>query len=145
MPLTFHLLGALAALPAWLPANRASAGMMLLGLALLIAILLRRSFRYYGRRGTTRDAPAEYLTQTPRPASNHRSLSSAPADVLRWQVEMHETARDLKAELDSKMRLLQLLVAQAREQAERLEALLQQLGTDAREKPRTPRDRDRTP
>ena len=26
-----------------------------------------------------------------------------PAELMRWQVEMHETARDLKAELDSKM------------------------------------------
>ncbi|MFO7907455.1 MAG: hypothetical protein ACQESR_13645 [Planctomycetota bacterium] len=56
-----------------------------------------------------------------------RSLSSTPPDVLRWQVEMHETARELKAELDSKMRVLQLLIGQARQEADRLERILDHL------------------
>ncbi len=99
-------------------------GMLLAGIALLIFLLMRRSFRYYGwgRRKTKADQP--YLVQSTRPVHESRTLSTAPPDVLRWHVEMHETARELKAELDSKMRLLQLLIGQAREEAERLERLL---------------------
>jgi hypothetical protein len=39
-------------------------------------------------------------------------------------VEAHETARELRAELDSKMRALQLLIGQARHEIQRLEQTL---------------------
>ena len=48
----------------------------------------------------------------------------APNDLLRWQVEMHETARDVKAEIDTKILALQALITLANEHAERLEMLL---------------------
>jgi hypothetical protein len=51
-------------------------------------------------------------------------LVDAPAEFTRWQVEMHETARDLKAELDSKIGVLQALVAMARKETQRLESLM---------------------
>ncbi len=108
----------------WLLAGMSQTGMFLAGISLLIFLLMRRSFRYYGSRRSRKKTDEPYLVQTPRPAGKHRSLSTAPPDLLRWHVEMHETARDLKAELDSKMRLLQLLIAQARQQADRLEHLL---------------------
>jgi hypothetical protein len=38
---------------------------------------------------------------------------------------MHETARDLKAEIDSKLLALQALVNVAREERERLEAVIE--------------------
>jgi hypothetical protein len=41
--------------------------------------------------------------------------------VRQWQVEFHETCRDLKAEIDSKMRALQILIVEANAAAERLE------------------------
>jgi hypothetical protein len=50
----------------------------------------------------------------------------APREVVRWQVEMHETARDLKAELDSKISVLQTLVGMAREERQRLEETMHQ-------------------
>lgn len=111
----------------WLIAAMASmlrTGMFLAGIALLVLILLRRTYRHYGRRRTTGKKTASHLQQASRQRSEERSLSDAPPDVLRWHVEMHETARELKAELDSKMRVLQLLIGQARHEADRLEQLL---------------------
>jgi hypothetical protein len=115
----------------WLLADMVSTGMMLAGVGLLIVILLRRSYRYYGRRKPASCRVDPHLTTTPRPAADNRSLSTAPPEVLRWQVEMHETARDLKAELDTKMRALQLLIRQARTESDRLQGLLDQLDASA--------------
>ena len=44
--------------------------------------------------------------------------------TAQWEVDMHETARELKAQLDSKMRALQALIAEADRAASRLEATL---------------------
>ena len=52
-------------------------------------------------------------------------LRDAPADISRWQVEMHDLARDLKGELDTKMVVLQRLIIDAREQADRLEKIVE--------------------
>jgi hypothetical protein len=41
-----------------------------------------------------------------------------------WEVEMHEFVREIKAELDSKMRALQAVIADADRAAERLETAL---------------------
>lgn len=94
---------------------------------MLIFLLLRRSKRY--------------LSKIKRPSTNTRRkldesrkaspLLDAPPEILRWQVEMHETARELKAELDSKMSALQATIRMAREESERLEATVaraEQLG-----------------
>ncbi len=43
---------------------------------------------------------------------------------MRWEVEMHDTARELKAELDSKISALMSLVRTAREEQERLTQLI---------------------
>ncbi len=106
----------------WLLADMMSWSMFILGLGLMIAILMRRWHRYYGpRRRRRQEAPLARATlESKRPP---RSLSDAPTDVLRWQVELHETARDLKAELDSKIGALQVLIRMARQEAERLERL----------------------
>ena len=107
----------------WLLADIVSNGMFLAGLALLLLILLRRSYRHYGSRRSSKGSE-RFMAEVPRPKRENRSLSTAPADVLSWHVEMHETARELKAELDSKMRVLQLLIAQARQETERLEQII---------------------
>lgn len=116
----------------WLLADILNTGMLLAGIGLLTIIMLRRTYRYYGRQRSRSKAAAPYLTQVPRPAQNQRSLSDAPPDVLSWQVELHDTARELKAELDSKMRALQLLIGQARHEANRLEQILSQLDPSLR-------------
>jgi hypothetical protein len=95
--------------------------LFLLGLLLLISILLRRYYRYFGKRKPD-DRPVVRTTR--RQADPQQPLLDAPPNVLRWQVEMHETARDLKAELDTKMVALQQLIRMAEAQTSRLEAAI---------------------
>jgi hypothetical protein len=49
---------------------------------------------------------------------------AATDDLAQWEVHMHETARDLSAQLDAKLSLLQALIAEADRAARRLEAAL---------------------
>jgi len=107
----------------WLLANLVSTGMFVMGSGILILILLRRWQRHYGSRRSRRKQATPAWVTTERPTKARRSLTTAPPEVLRWQVEMHELARDLKAELDTKMQALQVLVQQARCEADRLEQL----------------------
>jgi len=61
-------------------------------------------------------------------------LMDAPSSIARWEIGMHEAARDMRAELDSKMMALNVLIAQARDESDKLEALLrraEQLGLSA--------------
>ena len=102
--------------------------LFLAGLLLMTVVLMRRWLRYYGWRG--RGGRRERLSaagpQRESGPSDTLRLVDAPPEILRWSVEMQETARDLKAELDSKIGVLQALVQLARLEADRLEALVQQ-------------------
>ena len=49
------------------------------------------------------------------PRNREGSAHHAPVDLLRWQVEMHDTARDVKAEIDTKLLALQSLMIVANE------------------------------
>jgi len=96
----------------------------LLALALTVAVLLMRSHRYLARR-RREDAgtppPGGTLKGGPAHGARH---TAAPPEVANWEVHMHETARDLMGQLDSKMRALQALTAEADRAAARLEAAL---------------------
>jgi hypothetical protein len=59
--------------------------------------------------------------------SHNPHLLGAPQDLVRWEVQMHEIARDTKAELDTKMRALQLLIRDARECEMRLRELIDRI------------------
>jgi DNA-binding NarL/FixJ family response regulator len=123
----------------WLVADIVSWGMLLAGIVLLTVILMRRWSRYFW--GSKRRKSQTVYPAAAAKRAAVRSLSDAPDDVLRWQVEMHETARTLKGELDSKMRLLQVLIRQAEEVAKRLETQLetsQQLGHDRQNRDQNP-------
>jgi len=103
--------------------NKASL-LFLVGVVVLIVTLMRRWSRHYKRQraATKRDArrPALGAPNVEQP------LMDAPPEILRWHVEMHEVARDLKAELDTKIAVLERLTIDARQQAERLEKIVQQ-------------------
>ncbi len=86
----------------------------------IIARLLWRSWRYFRRR----PQDEKPLVRVPRPSKNSLPLHDAPRDLLRWQVELHEVARDVKAELDTKIRVLQQTIRLAREENDRLESLI---------------------
>jgi hypothetical protein len=106
----------------------ASSLLMLAGVAVAVYLLMRRS----GQTVLQPDSePEGERFRLSAPRSRDRALADAPDDVLRWQVEMHETARDLKAEIDTKLAALQALVILARQESERLErALLRAEGID---------------
>jgi hypothetical protein len=70
----------------------------------------------YPRSGDSSAAASKTLS-----TASQRHLDSTPK-TAQWEVEMHETARELKAQLDSKMSALQALIADADRAAARLEA-----------------------
>ncbi len=115
----------------WLLGSNASWGMCAAGMLLVIFFLNRRS-RVYGRRSRlAKHAKHQPLVEPDRDAA----LIDAPREILRWQVGMHDLARDLKAELDSKISVLQATMRLAREESERLDAAIlraEQLGLSSR-------------
>src|SRR5436189_1601645 len=96
----------------------ASAILMLAGAALAVYIVLRRSS---GAGSAVRPGAIKSLLAD---RAQQASSAEAPIEVLRWQVEMHDTARELKGELDSKLSALQALVLMARQESQRLEAAI---------------------
>jgi len=93
-------------------------------LVLMIATLMIRSHRYLSRQKRGQSAA---IVEMPRPAQDDdRKRLDAPPEVARWEVQMHETARELSSRLDSKMSVLQRLTAEADRAAARLEAALGQ-------------------
>lgn len=111
----------------WPSSELTSWVMLLVGMTLMVLILLRKFYRYRGKlkRSEKKEAKSaasrRAATAAPKP---DQPLMDAPPEILRWQVEMHETARELKAELDSKMGALQAMTRLAREEAARLEAAI---------------------
>jgi hypothetical protein len=95
---------------------------LLAGGALLTLILLKRSYRYFGRQKKGGSAPIERVA---RPASQWDGAQrDALAQVERQKVEMHEMSRDLNGQLSSRIIVLERLIGDSQRQIERLEALL---------------------
>lgn len=108
----------LAETPSWLPP-----ALFALGCAMATMILLRRSFRHFGKRTWGGSGP--HIVAQPRPKTPWEgSRQDTEARFNRQQVELHELARDLTGQLDSKIVILRELVAQSERQIEQLEALL---------------------
>ncbi len=114
----------------WLLANQSSWMMFLTGITIIIVVMLRIHFRYRRSLGKERSA-----TGGPdMPMTKSRPASQPPPEFTQWEVAMHETSRQLRAELDSKISVLQSMVAMAQEQSSRLEQAIQraeQLGISA--------------
>jgi hypothetical protein len=89
-------------------------------LALTIFIMLVRVQKYYGRPRSRRPS---FESPPEKPAKQSYGQGS-PDSMVRWEVQMHETARQLSARLDSKMGALEQLVREADRSAARLEAAL---------------------
>lgn len=98
--------------------------LFLSGLALVCAVLLFRTHRQLNARPKGQlSHPASWSrSEPPKPAAHHLDL---PREAQRWEVEMHETARELRGQLDSKISVLQHLIRDAAEQAARLEKALE--------------------
>ena len=102
----------------------------LAGLVLLIFILLTRSRRHFRQvakhqaNASFNPEPAATGTRRAPVAAGSRSNKSATRQHEQWEVSMHELARDLSGQLDSKIRVLELLIREANQAASRLETAL---------------------
>lgn len=92
--------------------------MMLLAMGACAFTLFRVSRRSVASRNASRGSPLRQPTKTRRELGHHLD---APREFQGWEVEMHELSRRIKGELDSKLALLQHLVAAADAAATRLE------------------------
>lgn len=107
----------------WLPLATEGGGgaaqfALIAAILVLTITMLLRLYRYQARnrRTVTRGKSAA------EPAPSHKAT---PDSVVRWEVEMHELARDLKGEIDSKMVALGHLIRDADRAAQRLEDALE--------------------
>lgn len=93
------------------------------GLALTCGVLLFRTHRQLSAKPKSGlSSPATWSQTKPDVAAPHRL--DAPHELRRWEVEMHDLARDLNAQLDTKIGMLEELIRQAAVQAERLESAI---------------------
>ena len=109
-------------------------------LVVTIGVLLLRTHRYFARQETG----SSPIVRVGRPEMDDRGHHvGAPDEMLRWEVQMHEVARDLSAQLDSKMGALEQLIGEAERAAARLEAALS--AAEALEDNATPPDASTSP
>jgi hypothetical protein len=97
--------------------------LFLAGLVLVCGVLLFRTHRQLsGRPRTALPSPATFSQSRPRPAPAHDL--DAPRNVRKWEVEMHDFARELQGQLDSKIVIFEQILRDAKQQADRLEAAI---------------------
>ncbi len=100
--------------------------MFLAGVGLLTFILMKRSYRYFSRpRRKRNDRPIELQPRPKGPwdGAQHDTM----AHIERQKVEMFEMSRDLNGQLNSKIIVLEKLIADSQRQITRMEALLTQI------------------
>lgn len=107
-----------------------ASGMFALGCGLLTAFLLRCSYRYFGKRKAhSADAP---IDSQPRPSGKWSgAYSDSSALIERQKVEIYDLGRELKAQLDGKIIVLEELCQRSQQQIDRLETLLADSAADA--------------
>ena len=80
------------------------------------------------KRGAASNRNASGLRRSQPKSESPAGYHQAPANMARYEVEMHDLARELSARIDSKLVLLQHLVRDADQQANRLEAAIAEAG-----------------
>lgn len=105
------------------PSSFQSQMMLLSGFVLLGWIMVRRTIR--ARRRGRRDAAdwKQLEKQTAARAASAVPLADAPVEVLRWQSAMFDLQRELKAELDTKISVVQAMIRLADQRIATLESL----------------------
>lgn len=97
--------------------------MFLVGISLLTAILLRRTYRHLGRGGKRYDSRP--IDAQPRPSGKWDGAKADTSAVIeRQKVELAELSRDVNGQLDTKIMMLRQLIAQSQDQITRMEQLL---------------------
>lgn len=111
--------------------------MFLAGIGMLTIILLRRTFRQIGRN--RRGQGTKYLETQPRPASQwDGARGDAFARLEREKVHLEEIRREAVGQIDSKILVLQELIAHTEQQIERIESLLEDVRTGVQLEPAQP-------
>jgi hypothetical protein len=104
-------------------ANLTTPQMIFLGLLVITTFfLLMRTSRYFTR---PKSPEPNWSSIARKPKDSDGRGANVPQEMAGWEVETHEFVREIKAELDSKMRTLQAFTADADRAAARLEAALQ--------------------
>ncbi|MEM6691515.1 MAG: hypothetical protein AAF664_18955 [Planctomycetota bacterium] len=97
--------------------------MMFAGFLLLGWVLARRQVKF--RKRVNREA--RIANRELEKIRNHKEpavpLSDAPVETQRWQAAMFDLQRELKAELDTRIVVVQTLVKQLDERIERMEKM----------------------
>jgi hypothetical protein len=105
-------------------AEMGAAQFIFLGAVVLVTLfLLLRTSRYFTRPKSP-DPSWSSIARKPKETDSPGRGSCIPQEMAGWEVEMHEFVREIKAELDSKMRALQAVTADADRAADRLETAL---------------------
>jgi hypothetical protein len=100
--------------------------LFLAGCAILTWVLLRRGYRRCGRRA--RPGTGDYLEHVHRPTNPwDGACHDATALIERQKVELCDMARDATGRLDSKMIVLEHMIADGQKQIDRMEQLLAEL------------------
>lgn len=95
--------------------------LLVVGLALTTAALLMRTARRLSRRTSA----AEPIVDSRRMVEPRSPKAACPPpELVQWEVQMHETARELTSALASRISVLRALVAEADRAAARLETAL---------------------
>lgn len=95
--------------------------MLLAGMILLGWTLIRRQVKSRQRRWRDDQQQRQTLRQTASDTQRSMPLADAPVETLRWQAAMFDLQRDLKAELDTKIAVVQSLLRQVDQRLAKLD------------------------
>ncbi len=104
--------------------------LLVAGFIMLGWVLARRQIKMRGRvNRNTRQAnkAVKAIREYKEPAV---PLAGAPVETQRWQGAMFDLQRELKADLDTRIMIVQTLLQQVDQRIERLESLQSALGPD---------------
>ncbi|MEX0824877.1 MAG: hypothetical protein WD119_01860 [Pirellulaceae bacterium] len=96
--------------------------MMLAGIILLGWVLMRRQMKARKRSWREDRQQHKAMGKLARQETHAVPLAGAPVETLRWQAELFDLQRELKAELETKIAVVQTLLRQVDQRIERLEA-----------------------
>ena len=102
--------------------------------AVVVGMMLLRVQRYYGRHPSPRPPLGSSSQAGAAPGPRQRG---AAAEMAEWEVQMHDFARQMSGQLDSKMAALEHLIREADRAAARLEAAT--AAAQGQEPPASPR------
>jgi len=105
-------------------------------MVLLVLVRSQKSLRKAAIRPSL--PPPERTSLQPSPSHHSpKSVGADPQHLQAWEVRMHDLARDLSGQLDSKMSALSHLIRDAQQQVDRLERLLAERERMQAESPRS--------